>query len=229
MERKKFFRGWGLRLLLVLGLALVGAACATKGVQVQSVSDQGIRPYESIAVMPFHVVGGNGNIQTVTTCQQQGSQIKCEKVSSRIGLELATSLAREIAIYGLHRVVEPEQVLAAIPDLGVVPVQQIGRTLGVDMLVFGTVSRYLERIGGPYGVTRPASVRLEVYLVDAQTGRRVWLGKFDHTQRGLSEDLTNIGAFFRGGGKWLTARELADAGIASLVSKMPGLKGKEIE
>lgn len=228
MQGKIHWRWW-LTAAAFIGLLLCGAGCATKGVQVQPVTDQQIKPYQSIAVMPFYVAGGNGNIQTVTTCQQQGEQIKCQKVSSQIGLELATSLAREIAIYGLHRVVEPQQVLSAIPDLGMVPVQQIGRTLGVDMLVFGTVSRFLERIGGPYGVTRPASVRLEIYLVDAHTGKRIWLGKFDHTQRGLSEDLTNIGSFFRGGGKWLTARELADAGIASLVSQMPGLKGKEIK
>lgn len=202
-------------------------SCATKGTLV-SPSRYEVPAYKSVAVLPFHVAGGNNNIQTMTSCQFAKKQIRCQQVSSRIGLKIATSMAREIAIYGLHRVVEPGEALAIIPDLGLVPVVEIGRKLKVDMLIFGTVTRYLERVGGPYGVTRPASVAFEVVMVDTHSGKKVWAGKFSHTQKGLSEDVTNLGSFLRGGGKWLTAGELADVGIARLVQQLPGLQGKEI-
>ncbi|NIA19785.1 MAG: hypothetical protein GWP07_05050 [Xanthomonadaceae bacterium] len=218
---------YGCFFLLICGLVFCLPSCAHKGTVV-SPSPEQVPAYKSVAVLPFHVAGGNGNIQTMTSCQLSKEQIKCEQVASEIGLLTATSMAREIAIYGLHRVVEPLDVLEIIPNLGLVPIKNIGRQLGVDMLVFGTVTRYLERVGGPYGVTRPASVAFEVVMVDARSGKKVWVGKFSHTQKGLSEDLTNLGSFLRGGGKWLTVRELADVGIARLVQQLPGLEGKEI-
>lgn len=213
--------------LFFCGLLLCLLSCASKGTIVSS-STEVVPVYESIAVLPFHVAGGSGNIQTMTSCQLSHQQIKCEQVASRIGLLTATSMAQEIAIYGLHRVVEPSEALVIIPNLGLVPVKDIGRKLGVDMLIFGTVTRYLERVGGPYGVTRPASVAFEIVMVDAHSGNKVWAGKFSHTQKGLSEDVTNLGSFLRGGGKWLTAKELADVGVARLVQQLPGLQGKEI-
>lgn len=202
-------------------------SCANKDTIVSPRLEK-VPPFESVGVLPFHLAGGNGNIQTITSCQLAQEQIKCEQVASQIGLQTATSMAREIAIYGLYRVVEPHEALAIIPNLGMVSVRDIGLKLKVDMLIFGTISRYLERVGGPYGVTRPASVAFDVMMVDARTGKKVWAGKFSHTQKGLSEDLTNLGSFLRGGGKWLTASELADVGIARLVRQLPGLEGKEI-
>ncbi len=217
---------YGCLWLFFCGIMFCLSSCATKGTLV-SPSDE-VPAYESVAVLPFHVAGGNGNIQTMTSCQLSKGQIRCEQVASQIGLLTATSMAREIAIYGLHRVVEPGEALAIMPNLGLVPVVEIGRKLRVDMLIFGTITRYLERVGGPYGVTRPASVAFEVVMVDTRSGKKVWAGKFSHTQKGLSEDVTNLGSFLRGGGKWLTVRELADVGITRLVRQLPGLKGKEI-
>lgn len=225
MKNKKLMYGYFF--LLACGLLFSLPSCATKGTTV-SPSQEKVPAYKSIAILPFHVAGGNGNIQTMTSCQFANEQIKCEQVASRIGLQVATSMAREIAIYGLFRVVEPSEALSIMPNLGLVPVGDIGRRLGVDMLIFGTVTRYLERVGGPYGVSRPASVAFEVVMVDVRSGQKVWAGKFSHTQKGLSEDLTNLGSFLRGGGKWLTVRELADVGIARLVQQLPGLEGKEI-
>jgi len=212
----------------IFGMLWLMISCSAKKYTIVSPSQDKVPAYGSVAVLPFHVAGGKRNIQAMTSCQLANEQIKCEQVATQIGLQVATSMAREIAIYGLHRVVEPLGALEVIPDLGIVPVRDIGRRLGVDMLIFGTVTRYLERVGGPYGVTRPASVAFEVIMVDARSGRKVWAGKFNHTQKGLSEDLTNLGSFLQGGGKWLTARELADVGIARLVKQLPGLEGKEI-
>lgn len=221
----KEFRLTVAAVLLWAALLVVGG-CAKKGTMVTS--SPGLRPFKSVAVLPFHVDGGSDNIQTITTCQLKNHHIRCEQVASDIGMQTATSMAREIAIYGRHEVVEPRQVMALIPDIGMIPIPDIGRRLGVEMLMFGTVSRYLERIGGPYGVTRPAAVTFEVQLVDARSGEKVWNGSFSHVQEGLSEDLTNVGAFLSGGGKWLTAPELADVGITRLVRQLPGLEGEKI-
>ncbi|MBN2333329.1 MAG: hypothetical protein JXO49_04760 [Deltaproteobacteria bacterium] len=216
----------------LLGLAIIGMlfwlpSCVAKGVMVTPLEPE-VRAYQRVAVLPFHAAGSKGNIQTITTCQLSDRDIRCEQVASDIGMITATSMAREIAIYGLHQVVEPQQALTVIPDLGKIPVVEIGRRLHVEMLIFGTITRYLERVGGPYGVTRPASVGFEVFLVDAHSGKKVWSGTFYHTQQELSEDLTALGSFLQGGGKWLTAGELADVGIARLVQQLPGLKGKRI-
>ena len=102
---------------------------------------------------------------------------------------------------------------------------EIGRRLAVDVLVFGTVNRFQERVGGPMSVHSPASVYLEISMVDARSGRKVWYAVFDQTQISLSDDITNVRNFMRGGGKWLTVREFADVGIAEMIEQFPGLKG----
>ena len=52
----------------------------------------------------------------------------------------------------------------------------------------------------------------------------VWLGKFDETQRPLSENLLKIGSFIRRKGSWLTALELASVGMDEMLGKLPELK-----
>ena len=37
----------------------------------------------------------------------------------------------------------------------------------------------------------------------------------------LSENLADAGTFFRGGGRWLTARELARLGVDELLARLP--------
>jgi len=55
----------------------------------------------------------------------------------------------------------------------------------------------------------------------------VWEGKFDETQRPLTENLFKIGSFFRRKASWLTAAELASVGMDEMLRKFPDPKELE--
>ena len=208
-------------ILLLLAVFLL-PSCTTKDVNVETFAE--IPQFKRVAVLPFDVSNCQSCGDSFPTCRPQGERIVCDKVNSNIGYELALSLAREIAIYGKYQVVEPQDAARVIPYIGQVPIKEIGQRLGVEVLVFGNVKRFQERIGGPMTAKRPASVYFEVSMIDARSGQKVWYAVFDRTQKSLSDDITNIRNFVRGGGKWLTAREFADIGIAETVEQFPGLE-----
>ncbi|MCK5680694.1 hypothetical protein KAI46_07790 [bacterium] len=206
-------------LILLLTIFLL-AACTTKDVKIEKFA--AIPQFTRVAVLPFDVIGCETCVDSYPTCRPQGNRIVCDKVSSKIGYELALSIAREIAIYGRYEVVEPEVAARIIPYVGQVSMKEIGRRLGVDILLFGSVKRFHERQGGPMAATRPASVSFEISMIDARSGNKAWSAVFDQTQKSLSDDITNIRNFMRGGGKWLTAREFAEIGIAETIEQFPG-------
>ena len=210
------------RLVMLFAFLLLVVACGTKDVRVKIIEE--VPPFTRVAVLPFNVTNCQDCAESYPTCTPVGGQIICDQVKSGIGLDLALSLAREIAIYGKYEVIEPQAASLVLPMLGQAPMTEIGRRLGVDVLIFGVVNRFQERVGGPMSVRSPASVYLEVSMIDARSGRTVWYAVFDQTQKSLSDDITNVRNFMRGGGKWLSAREFADVGIAEMVEQFPGLK-----
>jgi hypothetical protein len=104
---------------------------------------------------------------------------------------------------------------------------QVGKNLKSEFIFIGTLFRFEERIGSSLGVERPASVSFDLHLFRLRDEKMVWLGKFDETQRPLSENLLKIGSFIRRKGSWLTAAELASVGMDEMLGKLPGLKELE--
>jgi hypothetical protein len=104
---------------------------------------------------------------------------------------------------------------------------QIGKELNVDFILVGYLFRFEERIGSAIGATKPASVGFDVHLLRVRDRKRVWDGKFDETQRPLSENLFKIGSFFRRKASWLTAEELSSVGMDEMLKRLPGPKELE--
>jgi hypothetical protein len=98
---------------------------------------------------------------------------------------------------------------------------RIGKELGADFVMVGFVFRFEERVGSTMGVEKPASVGFDIHLLRLRNGKLVWTGKFDETQRPLSEDMRKIGSFFRRGAVWVTAQELASDGMSEMLKKLP--------
>lgn len=92
-------------------------------------------------------------------------------------------------------------------------------TTGADAVLSGVIHRYVERVGGPGGAFKPASVSFTQELRTAE-GELIWSGTFEETQRSLSEDLGSLPRAFRRGFKWLTAAQLASEGADELASAL---------
>ena len=104
---------------------------------------------------------------------------------------------------------------------------QLGRTLNMNFIFIGFVFRFEERIGSHIGAEKPASVGFDVHLIRLRDEKIVWTGKFDETQRPLSENVLKIGSFFRRKASWLTAEELSSVGMDEMLKRFPGLKELE--
>jgi hypothetical protein len=104
---------------------------------------------------------------------------------------------------------------------------QIGKELEVDYLFTGFLFRFEERIGSSLGVDRPASVGFDLHLYRLKDGVEVWRGKFNETQRPLSENLFKIGSFIRRKAHWLTAEELSSVGMDEILSRLPSAQELE--
>ena len=104
---------------------------------------------------------------------------------------------------------------------------QIGKELDADFILVAYLFRFEQRIGSRIGAEKPASVGFDVHLIRLRDEKIVWTGRFNETQRPLSENLLNIGSFFRRKASWLTAEELSSVGMDEMLKKLP--EAKELE
>ena len=148
---------------------------------------------------------------------------------------LTRLLQEKIEAMDIFKILPPEKVEEALSQsersqFEIKPMRasiQLGRTLNMDFIFIGFVFRFEERIGSHIGAEKPASVGYDVHLVRLRDEKIVWTGKFDETQRPLSENVLKIGSFFRRKASWLTAEELSSVGMDEMLKKFPGAKELE--
>ncbi len=96
-----------------------------------------------------------------------------------------------------------------------------GRKLEADAVLAGHIYRYQNRVGGDFSVESPASVAFDLHLLRVSDGRVLWTGVFDETQKVLTDDLFELPSFLERDGRWVTADQMAEAGLEEVLS---GLK-----
>lgn len=96
----------------------------------------------------------------------------------------------------------------------------LGRAVGADAVLYGTVERFIEREGGAYGAKSPAAVSFGLALVSVKSGKVLWQDRFDQTQQPLAANLLNWWMFWRAGPRWFTAEELARLGAERLLEDL---------
>lgn len=96
----------------------------------------------------------------------------------------------------------------------------LGKAVGADAVLIGTVARYIEREGTAYGSDSPAAVALRLALVSSRTGEVLWQGEFNETQQALSTNLLNFWQFWRAGPRWFTVAEYSRLGVERLLEDL---------
>lgn len=94
------------------------------------------------------------------------------------------------------------------------------KTLKTDLLLVPQVLDWHQREGSRAGVTRPAHVRVEFFLLNAKLGTIMDRSVYEVEQTGLTNNLLNIGDFLSRQGGWATAGELAREGMLKAVKDM---------
>jgi hypothetical protein len=94
---------------------------------------------------------------------------------------------------------------------------EAGQAFEADAVLVGHLYRYIDRVGRNLSVESPASVAFDLHLLRVSDGSLLWTGYFDETQKTLMEDMFDISAFFEREGKWVTAEQMASAGLANIM------------
>ncbi len=211
-----------LRTSILLGSLAVMGVLLTAGWEAKA------QPKPRLAILPF-LAGGPEDVEKGAVCPvckgvyRKGNlppgsrdaltRLLYQKIEARGTFTVVPMGAVEKAFDPLDRkVVEQKPILSAL---------QVGKELDAGFVFVGFLFRFEERVGSPMGVEKPASVAFDLHLFRLRDERIVWMGKFDETQRPLSEDMTKIGSFLRRGAQWLTAEELAGAGMEDMLKKLP--------
>ncbi|MBA4358418.1 MAG: hypothetical protein C0405_11925, partial [Desulfovibrio sp.] len=84
----------------------------------------------------------------------------------------------------------------------------VGRCLPADFILVPQVLGWRELEGGG----NPASVIIDLFLLDVKAERVVSRFHFDETQKALSDNLLDMGKFMRRKGEWVEAEVLAKEG-----------------
>jgi hypothetical protein len=97
----------------------------------------------------------------------------------------------------------------------------VAKKMKSDYILVPILWDFSQRIGSPLAATEPASVSFSLYLISAKEEKRVWKDSFSKTQQSLSNNLFKAKDLFKMGGKWITAEELAQAGMHNMLENFP--------
>lgn len=97
---------------------------------------------------------------------------------------------------------------------------EYARKTSADILLIPQVLTWRDRQGSAAGVTEPAHVRLEFFLLNIKEGNIIGHSVYEVEQQGLTENLLNVGDFFKRQGKWVTAEELAREAMTKAVKDL---------
>jgi hypothetical protein len=211
-----------LLLLFVLGIVLISNIASRAETK------------PSLAVLPFFIQRGEDPGKGAPCPICKGVVLRGEIVPGSQNT-LTQLLQQKIESTGTFKVLPPEKVEEAFSQIErrqfeLKPLRsfiQLGKTLDMDFIFIGILFRFEERIGSHFGAEKPASVGFDVHLIRLKDEKMVWTGKFDETQRPLSENLLKIGSFVRRKASWLTAEELSSVGMDEVLMRLPGLKELE--
>lgn len=96
----------------------------------------------------------------------------------------------------------------------------IGRCMNVDLLVVPQMLEFRERAGGELGVSKPAKIVMDVFLIDVRNESLIGRSRFDETQTALTSNLLEADKFFKRGGKWVSGSQLAREGMVKAVKEL---------
>jgi TolB-like protein len=215
-------------IFVLLTLLLTLSACRSPQPKTQTLTGYQTIRLNKIAIMPFMagLEWTGADRQAVHPLDCPLDQF-CETVNE-LGLRAEEVLTREMQAALERRLdfrvipqARADRTFDGMPldrrqDTPRAIARRFGRSLGADHVMLGKVWRFRE-----YQENQGASVGFVVYLIEVDNGRRVWRGRFDRTQTNLLEDLRESRAFFAGGARWLSAREMSRLGIEQMLQTLP--------
>jgi hypothetical protein len=213
--------------LVLLGcFVFIASGCSTTGVKTVRVGS--VAGIKSILVLPFDNLSKIYGELGLIKCPLCDYYFEAGPVSSKavdwlserlVGLVGQQSAAALIIHDRSFDHSKPASSTGMLTERKLVA--QAGRSVKAGAVLTGYIYRYEERVGTPYAASRPASVAFSIHLIRSADGADIWYGYVDETQQTLSENLFNVAAFWQRKGRWVSADEMAEAGLTRLLDKFP--------
>lgn len=195
-------------------LLLLAVACGTRQPDITLIPAKDLPA--SILVVPVTIAEDPQGTRDETTLQ------KLEKGRA----VLADLLAELLADRPHLRFATTPQLTEVLADFSADPqtaATAAGR-LGSEAALVITLHRYEERQGGPYAVAAPASAAFEFRLIASADLQVLCSGRFDETQKALSENVLDFFTAARRKFRWLTVEELLRDGLRTKLETCPALQ-----
>lgn len=213
-------------ILIVLNLSLVG--CAARG-STPAAEPPKVSNVQTLLVAPFKIASERYEVGTTVRCSICGAVFITGPINPGDDTYMTNQLLTYLKANTNYALIPPgagegvrSKLLAESLDL---PEQNIllemGRELGADAVVSGTIFRFRQRVGTSYASDTPAAVAFSMYLLRVADGSVIWDGYFDETQKTLHEDLLQLSTFIKRGGAFLTAEQLAHSGLNKVMAGFP--------
>ncbi len=214
--------------LLVLGATLLALGCGTargaaRGAQRAVPTPEALRTQPVVQVtrhsMPHPSLARLALAPLEASLDLRRSLAKPGDATGLVTAQLGEALAAEgVSVIPASEVVDV--VSGEIADDPAAAASSVARSLGATGVLLGRLQRYEDREGRPLAVTRPASVTFEVTLYSAPEGRKLWTGRFAHTQRSSDQAPLQAARYPGRGTRWLTAEELARWGAGHMAREL---------
>lgn len=99
-------------------------------------------------------------------------------------------------------------------------IKEIGKEVNADAVLYSRLYRVIEREGGSYGATKPASVAFSMHLIRIPDGEIIWKYTFDETQKSVLDNILDLDLYRKTGIKWLTSEELMEYGVSLSIQEL---------
>ncbi|MFH0997235.1 MAG: hypothetical protein V1844_17335 [Pseudomonadota bacterium] len=219
-------RGMG----FILFAFLMQGACSTPAIRSEPAMQ--VSNIKSILILPFQDVSRLYESNINVRCHLCGQIMTTGEVPDSAGPFLTSeliSLMENKQAYTIYSSDGSRDLLSgmmsghdnAAPDPYLNLYVNAGKRAEADAVLVGHIFRFKERKGNRASVESPASVSFDLHLIRVDSGKIVWTGNFDQTQRPLSENLFELGSFIKRGASWVTADELAIGGLEDILRRFP--------
>ena len=216
---------------LIVALLLLLSACKTPGVFTEAPDTPS--NIERLLVLPFRDISKVYGVNVNVKCPVCGNFIMAGEVAEDAADFMTDHLFSLLQNNSDYKLIPPGQAQGVQSNLLSGDKSTLaerdflvatGRALKSDAVIVGYVFRYRERVGTRYSVDSPTSVAFDIHLIRVADGRVLWSGQFNETQRSLSEDLLSLGTFIKRKARWITAHEMAQAGLEDILHSLPGFE-----
>jgi hypothetical protein len=212
---------------IVLTCLMIGA-CASR--PIHSESARLASNIKIILILPFHDVSKLYESNINVRCYLCGQVMTTGPVPDSAGYFMTSQLISLMENRPAYAIISSEgshDFLSGLSGTDTAVASHLklyvnaGKQAGADAVLVGHIFRFKERKGNRASVETPASVAFDLHLIDVNSGKIVWTGNFDQTQRPLSENLLELGSFIKRGASWVTAEELALGGLEDILGRFP--------